>query len=73
MFAGSNSACGSGPAGALTLAGPLHFRPDNPAGLTAIVPKYTMAAQAEKPGAFRKNHEKPRENRCFIFLDYYMQ
>jgi hypothetical protein len=51
----------------------LHFRPDNPAGQTAIVPKYTMAAQAEKPGVFRKNHEKPRENRCFCLPNYDMK
>jgi hypothetical protein len=56
-----------------TPAGPLHFRPDDPAGLTAIVPKYTMAAQAEKPGVFRKNHEKPRENSHYRFPNYDMR
>ena len=48
-----------------TLARPLHFRPDDPAGLTAIVPKYTMAAQAEKPAKPLFSARKTRM-RCLI-------
>ena len=58
-FVSSNKACGPGPVGVPALAGPLHFRPDDPAGLTAIVPKYTMAAQAEKPAKPPFSREKP--------------
>jgi hypothetical protein len=39
----------------------LHFRPDNPAGLTAIVPKYTMAAQAENRARFAKTTKNPEK------------
>ena len=53
------TACGPGPAGADYTRGAIAFPAERPAGLTAIVPKYTMVTQAEN----RKNRHFPAKNR----------